>query len=745
MKKIFILVLLLTVFVECNTLAGEPSFNLDTSLPITKLDDSCQLTLLNSRLGSRFSLTFASGDKGMHTGALGFDFDEFSEMLIQVEVQGERSCFRTANLPSGSKYFKNQIMRFGMTSMQLEGQSPEGLKVTVTIVSPFTPSASLTETKKIQTQTAPVFYILIDVKNASGSRVDGKIKLGFNKIAYNRDLLCSQPSWKFGNKTNQVFFRDVAAENTLLGLVAFAGPSRHFKQGAFHGLAKDFSLQPNGSFKDTLIYAAYHEGKVQFDKKTNMPLRFYYTRFWKNIDEVIAYAKTEASRNIELSQRFENILQRSNASPAEKWVTALSFHTDLANSFFLLDEKDRPRFYVLEGRFRHQSTIDVAHETELTAVFTPWRLKIQLEQWLDYMARQEVNLGRRLTSRGWELQKEGMGASEYGPFLFHDVGNVPFVAETSEYGYGPHMAVEENSTYTLLLYWYWKLTGDDTFVQSKLGMLDILLHSLTNRDSDDSGIADVGIGWSTYDVNDAINRSPENVYLGVKQMCAYVAGAEMFSALAVADSAETTLESMFKDMIGGDEPEFIFEKIRPNKILRQKQSKRYLAEAEKIEKSLKSAYEKYGYVPVSLDKTFRGWNQLSVVAGEGLLLMCLGGSASPILKRCAGFLGDSYRKAFDKSKTPYGIKLSSKEGVTWFSKVMVSDIVASYWYGQNQSTADYVYQWNKNNPNAYNDGALDAHKDWTGYWYPRGISSLGYLFRENKFTARDLKTFLKGL
>jgi uncharacterized protein (DUF608 family) len=158
---------------------------------------------------------------------------------------------------------------------------------------------------------------------------------------------------------------------------------------------------------------------------------------------------------------------------------------------------------------------------------------------MDYMAQEEVNLGMRMTSRGRELQKEGMSASEYGPFLYHDVGNIPFVAEISEYGYGPHMAVEENSTYTLLLYRYWKITGDDAFVQSKLGMLDILLHSLTNRDTDDSGIADTGIGWSTYDVNDAINRSPENVYLGIKQMCAYVAGAEMFTALAVADSGKT--------------------------------------------------------------------------------------------------------------------------------------------------------------------------------------------------------------
>jgi hypothetical protein len=197
-------------------------FFLDDSLPATRLNDNSQLTLLNSRLGSRFSLTFASGEKGMHTGALGFDFDEFTEMLIKVETESTGSCFRTANLSSGCKYLKNQTMRFGMTSMQLEGEGEEGLKVTVTIISPFTPSFSLDESDKIKTQIAPVFYILIEVKNTSGRKVSGNIKV-------------------------------------------------------------------------------------------------------------------------------ENILKRSSASPEEKWVAALSFHNDLANSFVLLDEKDNPRFYVLEG------------------------------------------------------------------------------------------------------------------------------------------------------------------------------------------------------------------------------------------------------------------------------------------------------------------------------------------------------------------------------------------------------------
>ena len=97
------------------------------------------------------------------------------------------------------------------------------------------------------------------------------------------------------------------------------------------------------------------------------------------------------------------------------------------------------------------------------------------------------------------------------------------------------------------------------------------------------------------------------------------------------------------------------------------------------------------------------------------------------------------------SKTPHGIKLSSGEDVTWFSKIMVSDIVASYWFDSKPSTAKYTYDWNKNNTEAYQDGAYSLTRPWPGNWYPRGMSSLGYLFREADFKAGKRQEFLKGL
>ena len=736
-----------------SNLAVGQIISIDPAIPAIPLTDSTKTTLLNSRLGSRFTFNLAAAAPGIHTGALGFDADELSELLVAVESPSASGapqlyCFRTASLPPGARYLKNQTFRLGMTTLELTGKTDEGLQATVQIISPFTSSNTLEEKSLIKTQTAPVFYINAQVSSASGEAVQGTLRVGLKKLAVNRERQTGLRQWQVGAPGQTVFYRDISGAPTYLALSSLSGENtRHFRQRGFDGLETNFSLKPNQPYQHTWAYAAYHAGEVQYDRMHHQSLRFYYTQFWNSIDEVLQYAQESAPENLARSARFEQLLTRSDITSEEKWVIALTFRNDLANTFLLLDEEDQPRFYVMEGRFLHQSTVDVAHEAEINALFCPWRLKLQLSQWMDYIAWQEVVTGYR-EREGKRLEvHEGMSAAEYGPFVQHDVGDYPFISKTTDYSFGPHMAVEENATYVLLLYWYWKLTGDDKFVQDKLGLVDVLLQSLINRDTNESGIADVGVGWSTYDVSEALKRSPENVYLGVKQMSAYVAGAEMATQLTIrkppASSAAQANEG--SATVDGQGQGFHTPESMVNVTLREKQAKKYTQEAEKVLRSLEKAHKKYGYVPVSLDQNFQGWDQYSIVLGEGLWYMGLTGNSSPLLRKAAGYLGDTYRQALTNSKTDYGIKLASGENVTWFSKVMVADVVASYWYDSDFSSASYTYRWNKNHPYAYNDGAFSADEDWHGYWYPRGISSLGYILRAQGFTISRRASFLKGL
>ncbi len=287
--------------------------------------------------------------------------------------------------------------------------------------------------------------------------------------------------------------------NAKLALKAIKTPAKGvFTESGFGGLFYEFSLVKKARKEFTQIYATYNDSTVVEDRRVNLPLKSYYTQYWKNISEVLKYAEDNVEQNIGLTQKFENSLMNNTLSAQEKWVLALSFHTDLANTFFLIDKNKQPSFYVSEGRFKHLSTVDVAHETEVSAIFAPWRLKLQLAQWTHYIARAELTVTANPVQNKPAYQ-QGMTAAEYGPYLYHDVGDLPFVSETANYDYGPHMAVEENTSFVLLLYWYWKISHDDAFVRSMLGTVDVLMQSVINRDTNGNGIADKAYGWTTYD------------------------------------------------------------------------------------------------------------------------------------------------------------------------------------------------------------------------------------------------------
>jgi hypothetical protein len=702
------------------------SFKIDQNLISTPLTDSTNFSLLNSRLGSRFTFSLLNEKQSMQTGSLGFDMDEQTGLLIGLTVNGKFYCLRTTKLPRNATYFKNQQLKFGPSSMQITGETPDGVKLDFTLISSFTPSKDLADSSAIKTQIFPGFYLQVNVANESQASVNCKLKVALAKTPVKGFNFMSLEPMKPDNTEQQVLFRDNASLNGKSALAAIKNPAKGtFNDEGFGGLLYEFNLSQQAKKEFNQIYATYHEGTVIEDKRVNQPLKFYYTSYWKNITEVLNYAKENYEQHIRLTQKFEDSLMNSALTAQEKWVLALTFHTDLANTYFLLDNDSKARFYVSEGRFKHLSTVDVAHETEISAIFCPWRLKLQLSQWTNYIARAELTVPANPVQNKPAYQ-QGMTAAEYGPYLYHDVGDLPFVSETANYNYGPHMAVEENTSFVLLLYYYWKISHDDTFVKSMLGTVDVLLQSTINRDTNGNGIADKAYGWTTYDANEALKLSPDNTFLGAKQLSAYAVAAEMFRELSSKSQAHT-VEATKKGMVDGEGAGFKSGNVAVNNEgLRNKQALHFEKEASLILNTLKKAQQKYGYIPVSLDENFPKWNQRSVVIGEGLFLPGLAGSKSTLLNQLAAVLKKDYASTYAQSITDYGIKLTTQEGTTWFSKTIVADVVAAQWYGIKHSSAPYIYQWNKNSPYAYNDGLLKKDEVWIGYWYPRGISILGY-------------------
>ncbi|GAA3956895.1 hypothetical protein GCM10022246_08500 [Pedobacter ginsengiterrae] len=702
------------------------SFKVDQNLISTPITDSTNFSLLNSRLGSRFTFSLFNQNQSMQSGSLGFDMDEQVGLLIGLTVNNKSYCFRTTRLPRNTSYLKNQMLRFGPASMEITGETPEGIKVNFTLISSFTASKDLNDTAAIKTQIFPGFYMQIRVANESQINIDCKLKVALAKTPVKSFNFMNLEPIKPENTEQILFFKDNAHLNNKLALAALKPAAKGaFNEDGFGGLVYEFSLAQQATKEVSQIYATHNDSTIIEDKRINLPLKFYYTKYWKNIGAVIKYAQESYEQNINLTQKFEDSLMGRGLTREEKWALALTFHTDLANTFFLTDKHNEPSFYVSEGRFKHLSTVDVAHETEVNAIFSPWRLKLQLNQWTNYIAKKEVHIPPNATQNKPGYQ-QGMTAAEYGPYLYHDVGDLPFISETANYNYGPHMAVEENTSFVLLLYWYWKISKDDVFVKSMLGTVDVLLQSVINRDTNGNGIADKAYGWTTYDANEALKLSPDNTFLGAKQLSAYAVAAEMFRALSNKEK-HTSFDDSKKGVVDGEGTGYKNSGVAVNnEALRNKQALHFENHARLILSTLKKAQQKYGFIPVSLDESFPKWKQRSVVIGEGLFLPGLAGSKSPLLYQLSTVLKKDYATTYQQSITDYGIKLTTGEGTTWFSKTIVADAVASQWYGINHSSAPYIYNWNKNSPYAYNDGLLNKGEVWIGYWYPRGISILSY-------------------
>ena len=71
MNMNYTLLFILLIYLIGASAKGQ-SITVDATIPAIPLTDSTKTTLLNSRLGSRFTLSLAAAAPGIHTGALGF-------------------------------------------------------------------------------------------------------------------------------------------------------------------------------------------------------------------------------------------------------------------------------------------------------------------------------------------------------------------------------------------------------------------------------------------------------------------------------------------------------------------------------------------------------------------------------------------------------------------------------------------------------------------------------------------------
>lgn len=234
---------------------------------------------------------------------------------------------------------------------------------------------------------------------------------------------------------------------------------------------------------------------------------FKYAALFPDLDAIAAWAHDNTLGIFDNAAHVDAVVAANNQSKSINDLLAYTLHTWLANTWWVVRD-GQDFFSVWEGICRFHSTVDVEFtQSPFYLAVWPELLGIELEYWPDFSKD-----GARL------LGSRGTGTM----FLSHDCGKM-LCANGQIY---PHeMEVEETANYLIMLYAYWRRTGDFSIALTKLDIVDKYLAFLVACDTTGNGVPDRGVANTLDDASPAIQFGREQVYLAVKTMAAFRCGA----------------------------------------------------------------------------------------------------------------------------------------------------------------------------------------------------------------------------
>ena len=513
-------------------------------------------TLLG-RLGSRMSLDLAPQRLAARFSTLGTGTGDLSDLVMGLDDGTMLRC-----LPFTDRYplFDQISQRQSMTSTAYSCYSPaSNLQMSVTFRAPFYP-----RNEKISS--APFLYVDVTIRNNGSSPANGKFIYSMPQkkdfaagapatfstagrrgleysTSYSSDDESMSPYQSRGatealalpaGEAGDVAFRGATqpefqdfASDRLWGYVSPAGypnvynvpdsPVYSFYPRGYVGALWTISgLAPGAAQTKHFVMAGFTSDAVLCVKNnayTDYDNRFRYTTMFSSVQKVVDYAVSNrwAGDGIqEKSEFFDASVGDDSmfyADPAYKGsvrdLVAYSFQSFLINTWWTRSGSGRDWFSVWEGTdCRYHSTVDVEYNNAwFYYQYWPGLLKQVMDEWLLY-------------------QK----TAEEGAYLSHDMG---YNDDVSGQSYPRDMPVEENCDYILMLYKYWKTTGDTGYMTSRFATARNLAYFVMQCDKNGNGMPDIHCGNTVDDGSAGIQSARDQIYLGVKCASAYKAVKEM--------------------------------------------------------------------------------------------------------------------------------------------------------------------------------------------------------------------------
>jgi len=274
----------------------------------------------------------------------------------------------------------------------------------------------------------------------------------------------------------------------------------------YAGLMRSFSLASGETESFRLVYVGWADGPVL--TVAGEPQRFKYHEFFASPAQVARYAFDDWDDIAHKCDLFESTVRDATLPPALKQFLAFALHSYLANTWWTTAPDGSDWFSVWEGCCKLHSTVDVEYNVApFYFQYWPELLRMELDEWAGHIAN---------------------------GVLSHDMG---FGLEVESTKYWHQMEVEENTNFVLLLHQYWTQTGDEAPVRRHFDAVRALLDFVTGCDTSGNGFLEEG-RYNTIDQGSpAIQYARDQVYLAVRALAAYTAGAKMAKLVGQTEDA----------------------------------------------------------------------------------------------------------------------------------------------------------------------------------------------------------------
>lgn len=504
------------------------------------------------RLGSRFMVNPVPQLLGWRQSSLGTLTESLGELVLAFRTPGGQiRC-----LPFTDRYplFAKIGQQHALTSITYSCEDPSlPFKVKVRLRAPFYPGDEVLSS-------VPCFYLDIQVENTGSGQVSGEFLLvrphqdpdfggeapqplgnGISGYKFTTNYSYGDGSVVLPQSQGDYFTADEAvAIDDPAGFEwhfqqiddqswIWPSPSGYprpypqkvftFRPKGYSGGIWDFQLTPSGSANKTLALAAYVGGPV-LRVRGDFTYRYIYSdpdeAGFDSVEEVLAYALGPTRGEVEgKSSFFDSLLSASycqGISGELANLIGLSFQNYLINTWWCYNQRGERWFSVWEGSScRFHSTIDVEYNTSwFYFAFWPDLLKVTLQEWASFEK-----------------------SNAQGKYLPHDLG---WGTEVFGMAYPHDMPVEENANYLLLLFKYWKTTGDNDFLASQSQHIRDYSYFILACDGDGDGLPDLNTANTIDQGTSTVQFSRNQTYLGIKALAALQAAREMATGFSPPDN-----------------------------------------------------------------------------------------------------------------------------------------------------------------------------------------------------------------